>query len=209
MQFETRTRTVLASLLAIPLFAAGALAAESKDKAKPKDCTGLTEAQRKAAGCEEPENPFLKAARGKAGEPVQDKVYGNDDLERLFGPPPAAEQAPAAEPEPGTESAPPVPPPDPGNVLAEIEEQRKQAEERAAVAAEAEKKITDLRDRLASLERAKIAVHNPLLARPEAPEGHAAEWDKMSGTERVTLLDSLIDATRRELEQAEQARGAS
>jgi hypothetical protein len=201
MQLVTRARILLACLLAIPLVATGVLAAESKGKAKPQDCTGMTESQKKAAGCEEPDNPFLKAARGKAGEPAQDKVYGNDDLERLFGPPPPVEEEAAAEPAPAAEGA--APAPQPGDPLAEIEDQRKQALERAAAAAEAEKKVTELRDRLASLERAKIAVHNPLLARPEAPEGHADEWEKMSGTERATLIDSLIDATRRELEQLE------
>jgi hypothetical protein len=207
---QTRARTALSLVLTIPWLAGGALAAETKGQAKSKDCTGMTEAQKKAAGCEE-ENPFLKAARGKGGEPTpgEDKVFGNDDLERLFGPPPPVEQETAAEPVPAGEGATPPPAPAPGDALAEIEEQRKQAAERAAAAAEAEKKVSELRDRLASLERAKIAVHNPLLARPEAPEGHGEEWERMNGTERATLIDSLIEATRRELEQVEQDRRGS
>jgi hypothetical protein len=202
MCVETRVRSILAVLLVCPLLLADALAAESKDKPKPTkaDCSGPDAARNPA--CKDPDNPFLKAARGKPGQPAEDKVYGNEDLERLFGPPPPEEE-PAAEP-PAAAVPGEAPPAQPGDPLAELQAQRRKAEERAAAIVEAEKKIADLNERIANLERTKIAIHNPLLARPVAPEGSGPEWDNMAGPERVAVVDRLIEATRIEIQQAEQ-----
>jgi hypothetical protein len=164
---------------------------------------GGEEAEEKAAE----ESPYAQATNN-AKRKAPAKSYTNADLERMFGPsgdtekPP--EEATPAEEEGGEEPAdsaekPAEEAPDP---LKKLFEDEKKREEHEVKIGEATEKIAAAERRVADLERRALAISNPLLARPTAPEDGAEEWDAADSVERLEQNEAAIEAAREELEQA-------
>ncbi len=164
-----------------------------------------------AAASAEPVNPYLRAARGKpaAGSTAKAKVYSNEDLVKLFGAPPeepgAEGEAPDAESR-GAESPGATPPPgaeEGPDPLTKLFDDQRRAQEHAAQVAAAETKVAEARQRIGDLEKRMLAVKNPLLARPAAPQDKAEEWKHSDGAERVKRTESELEQAQAALARAE------
>jgi hypothetical protein len=154
-------------------------------------------------------SPFVRATGGKAAA-SSEKVYTNDDLERLRGAGPASSQAPS----PSRDGEPPADgaadtaegsakPPEAKSALDQLFECETLRQEHAQKVADAEQQVVAAKQRLADLERRLLAIKNPLLARPAAPEEGAEEWNSADGQQRVQQTESQIQAARDEIAQAE------
>lgn len=161
----------------------------------------------KAAG----DNPYAQAAKGK--KPAK-KVYGNDDLQQLAGGTPLPEleeeeqtegaskdkTAPTAETDPAAETAESAG----QDALEEFLDRKKKAAERREAIAAAEQKVTEALQKVAEVERRLIAIRNPYLARPEAPEGAAEEWKEMDAAQRVERSKEDLKKAQEEVKKAEE-----
>lgn len=166
------------------------------------------------------------ATKAKASKPAAETVaYGNEDLERLFGKVEPTEPEPTGAPSAEAEPGPPAPaepggaaaeesgrPDEPADPLAAVLEQRDRQKERAGEVAEAQAKLGEAQDRVARLERRIRAIRNPLLARPEAPEGQQ-DWTTIGAREQLERTEEELVKAREEvtlLERAvEERRGSS
>jgi hypothetical protein len=203
-------------ILCAALFLALALPA-SADETKPVEDEGRDDAK-----TETTESEFVKAT---TGDKVPEKTtYTNEDLERLFGPPPEREPEPeveASEDEEGEGESRPRPRTRPvrakrgdgesaeaegdGDPMAWIEERRAEEAERRERVAEAEAKVREARERVARLEQTRLRVSNPYLGiAPEPPEG-VSDWNALDNKERLARTVELLDKARQDLRDAEAA----
>jgi hypothetical protein len=144
-----------------------------------------------------PASPVTKAAK-KAATVKEGQVFTNEDLDKLFGPPP--ESAPAEEgavPAPPTAESAPVPAP-----KAEKKAAADPAAKQAAIE-KLEKKITELRESIPALEKRALAIHNPLLAPPQPPDDDRESWDAADSQQRLERTQTELKDARESLEEAE------
>lgn len=188
------------AVLLAPLALAAGTAEQKKDEAA--DSQKAAEPQKKEAVA----NPFMQAVRKPAAD-SKTKVYSNDDLRRLYGnvpvdeTPPAAPAAEGAEEQPADGSAKPAEPaPDP---LKELLDSQRAADEKRQQIAEAENRVAEARKTIAELDKRKLAIRNPLLARPAAPEGAEDSWKGMTGPERLEYTDTQMKQAQADLAKAE------
>lgn len=147
---------------------------------------------------------WVQATGGKrTGAPV--KVYRNEDLERIAGLGPASsgsrtedttQETPAGPPAEGT-----APPAEEKSALDLMFEKQAAQREHAEKIAEAELRVEAARKRIVEAEKRLLAVRNPLLARPKAPE---EGWEEGGGEQRAQQSKDVLQAARDELAQAEQ-----
>ncbi len=142
-------------------------------------------------------SPFILAARGKQRS-ARSKVYTNQDLERMFGPPEAAaraakgsgELAPVVEPA-ATELRAGAPAATDQGDLPQVSEES--AAERQRQIAESEKKVAQAQRRVSGLEGQRSAALNPFVP------PHRAAW--------MAELDRAREELRKAERQLEQLRG--
>ena len=153
-------------------------------------------------------SPFIFATGGKSPSSGA-KAYSNVDLERMFGAAPPPAEAPAASGAGATGSATDVepaeaePPAEAKSALDQLLERRTFEQERAQKVADAEQRVADARQRIADLERRVLAVKNPFLARPAAPEEGAEEWAQGDEAQRLKQAEDQLQAARDGLAEAE------
>jgi hypothetical protein len=163
-----------------------------------------------AGGREARRSPIAQATGGKAKGSTGSKVYGNDDLEKMFGP------AEPARPEPETTSdgsadapdasTPPATQEREKTALERMQVSKAEGEERATKVHEAEGRVTAARERVAKLEQRLLATKNPFLSRPAPPEegeDGAEGWEKKDGRERVQTTQGEIEKAKQDLAKAE------
>lgn len=127
-------------------------------------------------------------------EPI---VISNETLERRFGPPDPESARPAP-------SRPAPPARGKGPDVATMVEQHKETEKAAKDAKQKrEAAIAQARARIADLERRLLALRNPLLARPAAPEKNAEDWQELDTVERVKRFEKELQDARRALAEAQ------
>jgi len=170
------------------------------DKDSDRASTSAKESEQKLS-------PLVNATGGKPGS--SSKVYTNDDLKQLQGTgssdssaEPAKPQA-ASETKPGQPAAAAKPAEPPKSALGQMFEQEALRKEHVQKIAEAEERVVDAKQRVVDLEKRRLAIRNPLLARPAAPEEGADEWAGANGEQRVEMTNSQIEAARDEVAQAE------
>jgi len=144
---------------------------------------------------------LVHATGGKQGS--SSKVYTNDDLKQLQGTGSSGSSAEPAKPQPASETKPGQTAESPKSALDQMFEQEALRKEHVQKIAEAEQRVVDARQRVVDLEKRRLAIRNPLLARPAAPEKGADEWAGANGGQRVRMTDSQIEAARDEVAQAE------
>jgi hypothetical protein len=170
-----------------------------------------TSKSKEAQEAKSPENesnvsPLIRASRRARGEKQDSeaKVYGNDDLDEMFGPsestPPEAQDADSTEP---TEAARPAEGEAQPDALEQMFASEARKKERATEIAGAEQRVTDAKQAIVDLEKRLLAVKNPLLARPSAPEEGAEEWKAGDGQSRLQQTELQIAAAREALAEAE------
>jgi hypothetical protein len=180
--------TTIACLLL--LLAAGLpLAAETTDKRESEEGPKAS--------------PFVHATGGKPGKQPA-KVYGNAELKKMFGPAPdtiVLPATPAGRPsgDSGEAAAPP------SDALESLFAGEAKKKERAARIAEGEQEVAAARQKVTDLEKRMLAVRNPYLARPKAPEEGAEEWLAADTRKRVELTAQQLEAARAAVTEAEQA----
>jgi hypothetical protein len=123
--------------------------------------------------------------------------FDTDDLERMYG---KAEESAAPEAG-GTKEGEPPKLPDPVDEVADWQAQRTAAELQRT---RAQARVTELEAQVRDLEQREAAVRNPLLPRPAAPTGLEAEWETMSGTQRVSAIQGRLADLRAQLGKARQ-----
>ena len=177
-------------------FGALALATEGSRPQPP------SRSEDKAAEAASPKriSPFILAARGKQRS-ARSKVYTNQDLERMFGPPEAAaraaegsgELAPVVEPA-ATESRAGAPAATDQGDLPQVSEES--AAERQRQIAESEKKVAQAQRRVSGLEEQRPAAINPFV--PPHQTDWMAELDRAREELRKAKrqLDQLRQTTR-------------
>ncbi len=69
--------------------------------------------------------------------------------------------------------------------------------------ADAENQVMQARQRITDLEKRKLALKNPFLARPDEPEENAEQWQAMDGDQRVHQTEIEMQSARDALAQAE------
>jgi hypothetical protein len=170
------------------------------DKDSDRASTSAKESEQKLS-------PLVHATGGKQG--ASSKVYTNDDLKQLQGTGSSGSSAEPAKPQPASETKPGEPaaaakPGEPAkSALDQMFEQEALRKEHVQKIAEAEQRVVDARQRVVDLEKRRLAIRNPLLARPAAPEEGADEWAGANGQQRVEMTDSQIQAAKDEVAQAE------
>jgi hypothetical protein len=185
--------------LTLALIALPAIAKEGHEVASE---SGKTE---KAESSQDESNlsPLVQASRRVRAEEkdVEVKVYGNDDLNEMFGPSESTPTATQDEESTGVaETAEVEALPDALEQMFAGEARKK---ERATEISGAEQRITDAKQAIVDLEKRLLAVKNPLLARPSAPEEGADEWNAGDGQTRVRQTEQQIAAARKALADAE------
>ena len=190
------TLILAAALLALPAFAA-----DGEKEAASKE----TE-QAKSPENESNVSPLVQASRKVRGEKKETgaKVYGNDDLDEMFGPsestPPVAQAQGSTEP---TESTSPAEGEAQPDALEQMFANEARKKEQAIEIAGAEQRVADAKQKIADLEKRMLAVKNPLLARPSAPEEGAEEWNAGDAGARVRQTEQQIADARKALAEAE------
>jgi len=189
--------TLALVLLALPAIAS----AGETDSSKSKESQ-----EAKSPENESNVSPLIQASRRARGEKKDSeaKVYGNDDLDEMFGPsestPPAAQDEDSTEP---TEAARPAEGEAQPDALEQMFAREARKKEQATEIAGAEQRVTDAKQAIVDLEKRLLAVKNPLLARPSAPEEGAEEWNAGDGQSRVQQTEQQIAAAREALAEAE------
>ncbi len=174
-------------------FGALALATEGSRPQPP------SRSEDKAAEAASPKriSPFILAARGKQRS-ARSKVYTNQDLERMFGPPEAAARAaegsgglaPVVEPA-ATEPLSDAPAATDQGDLPQVSEES--VAERQRKIAESEKKVAQAQRRVSGLEEQRPAALNPFVP------PHRAAW--------TAELDRAREELRKAERQLERLRG--
>jgi hypothetical protein len=84
---------------------------------------------------------------------------------------------------------------------------RDSRKENAGKVVEAEAAVVAARERVTQLEKKKLAVVNPFMARPAPPEDkeEAERWKAMDGSERAAAAQIELDEARKALADAESA----
>lgn len=171
---------------------------------------------------EEPANPYQAAVPKGAAKPGgEGKVYRNEDLYKLFGGAPTDAEEGEAVPEggetPRTEATPspavpvgdaapsgaeaaPAPENDP---LKQLLDQQAKAAEHQKLILDAEGQVKAAQEKIADLEKRVLAIRNPLLPRPAAPEEKAEEWNRADGAARVDLSQEQLRMAREQLAASE------
>jgi hypothetical protein len=154
--------------------------------------------------------PFAQATGGK-GSTSPGKVYTNEDLARLSGSEPAppsgapASGASASETDSGAEQTGASAPKEEKSALDQLFERQALREEHKQQVTKAADRVAAAKERIADLEKRALAVKNPFLARPEAPEEGAEEWERGNGPQRLKQTEDQLEAARDELAEAERA----
>ena len=156
-----------------------------------------------ATGSAAPISDFMKATNANRKQKATPS-YSNADLQRMFGAPsadPAPSSSGSTEP-PETEGAKEAPK-DPLTQLLEAQESEK---ERQSKAEAARQKVAVIEKRIVDLERRTLALRNPLLQRPSAPEDEAARdaWNAADTVGRLEQNAQQLDLAREALETARQ-----
>lgn len=162
-------------------------------------------ATEKAEEAEKPaDNPYMKAIPKKNEGESKPKVYSNETLREMYGGAPSAEStAPATAPTgdgaaaPATPAAPPA-----GDPLKQLLDRERAREDHTKKIASAEARVAQAQAKLADMEKRRLAIRNPLLARPAAPEGEESQWSGMSGPERVARNEELMREAQADLQEA-------
>lgn len=240
MTFRVRSSVILASaLLALSASAAIAEETKQK-KAEPNSAAKAgaksdliraaeaAEARRKAveAGLVDKDAPSsptpsplaqaAAAARASRAQRDETSAFTTADLERMFGggeiggvyqggdaAPPAQD---GAEPAPSSGG----PAARAGDPLALMQMQQAQAAQQREQAAQAQAEVQQLENRIQALERRKIAIANPLLARPEvAKEEGNEDWDELDNNERLQRTEAELADLRAKLAEARKKAGGS
>lgn len=153
-------------------------------------------------------SPYEKVASGRP--PVRDgavPLYTNSDLEKMFGivaeadRESSAKESADADPK-SSEATTKKADEDP---LVWLKKRQEAAAARSVELAEAEKQVADARQRLADLERQKMAVRNPYAARPQLSEEEEKRRREggESASARFERTEALVKAAREELRAAE------
>lgn len=132
--------------------------------------------------------------------------FTNEDLARRYGgdeekkPAPETSQSVPSSEQPSTDK----PGTDEASALEKLFADRDSRKEKVGMIAEAEAAVAAARERVTQLEKKKLAVVNPFLARPAAPEdaADAERWKKMNGAERVAASNSELEEARKALAEA-------
>jgi len=143
-------------------------------------------------------SPYVQATKN-AKKKTPAKSYSTEDLERMYGPTTPIEIVES--PDSGSESDAKTPAED-KDPLKQLFEGEKQREEHEAQVAAASQKVAEAERKVAELERRSLAIRNPLLPRPEAPEEGAEEWNAADAQGRLEQNTAAIEAAKTELEKA-------
>jgi hypothetical protein len=197
-----------ATILLLVLASTAALAATREEKPKPSPAPSPAPAAEPAKQAKE-ESP----APQPRYDVKKDDVITNEDLERMMSelsPTEARSGVYQAKPEPVKPGAAPAapgeqPPPKPGSKTQQV--------------TDAEGKVAALQARVSELEKAVLAVKNPLLPRTWATPDSMKDQDQEAGFEakdnaaRLTQREAELKAAREELSRAREelatARGGS
>jgi len=202
---------------------------ERQDAAEKADKTRASEGQKPSV--EKSVSPIYKAAQRGDAKGQEPLVFTNEDLERMWQnlspeerrrgvyqaerhlgqPAPAEGTAPSATAgaaPPGTEEAtPPVTP------LDALKQERAATASRQQQVVEARKRVTDLEQQIADLERAKQAIRNPLLPKTwrkpesEGEEQADQEWDELNNVQRLEQTEERLKQTQEKLQAAREDLG--
>jgi len=151
-------------------------------------------------------SPLVQATGGKA-DGKREKVYGNDDLEKMFGPAPAradgssvanSDESATEKPKAAASAATAG-----DSALDQLFAGEARKREHAASIAAAETQVAEAKQRLADLEKRLLASRNPLLARPKPPEEGAEEWNRADAAGRVEQTQAGIEAARKAVAEAQ------
>jgi hypothetical protein len=185
--------------------ASPATAAQSDERDSEPDSEKKTEGTEKSKS---KVAPFVHATGGK-GSTSQGKVYTNEDLARLSGSEPApqagapASGASARETDSGAEQTGATDTKEEKSALDQLFERQALREEHKQKVTEAVDRVAAAKERITDLEKRALAVKNPFLARPKAPEEGAEEWERGSGPQRLKQTENQLQAARDELAEAE------
>lgn len=174
-----------------------------------RDSESGTEQGTESAKASEPEVAPFVHARGGKGTTSPGKVYTNEDLARLSGSEPAppsdapAAAARAGETESGEEPGKAPDAQEEKSALDKLFEREALRKEHQQKVAEAEQRVAAAKERITDLEKRELAIKNPFLARPKAPEEGAEEWERSDGPQRVKQTEDQLRAAREELAEAE------
>ncbi|HKQ62868.1 MAG TPA: hypothetical protein VJS92_16365 [Candidatus Polarisedimenticolaceae bacterium] len=151
-------------------------------------------------------SPLDAAAKASRARTKKALAYGNEDLVRMYGEPKAEpEQAAAPVPAPpGAEGAKPATADPTADPLAWLEQRKAKQAERGTTVQQAQAEVTRLEQKVAGLEKRILAVKNPLLAPPQAPEDDDGSWAKQGNGDRLKRSEDELAAARQELDAARQ-----
>jgi len=189
--------------LAVALVALPAIATDGEQGASESKQTEEAKSPEKGSKL----SPLVQASRTVRGEKKdgEAKVYGNDDLDEMFGP---SESAPSttqddSEPTEPTETAQPVEGEAQPDALEQMFANEARKKEQATEITGAEQRVADAKQKIVDLEKRLLAAKNPLLARPSAPEEGAEEWNAGDAQSRVRQTEQQIATAREMLAEAE------
>ena len=130
--------------------------------------------------------------------------FTNEDLARRYSGEEKKKSAPATS-QPSTSDK--KPDSDGASALEKMFADRDSRKENAGKVAEAEAAVAAARERVAQLEKKKLAVVNPFSARPAPPEDdeEAERWKAMNAPERLAAASTELDEARKALADAESA----
>ena len=186
-------------VLALASSAAPARAGENDKSSPPKASEAPAEDDEASEA-----SPFMQAVSHDAKRKSV-PVYGNDDLERMFGSPaPAPAGKPAAAVAAGTEPAVDQAAAGEPSALDQVLEAEANRRDLQQQIEEAKQGVAEARTRVAEAEKRSLATRNPLLPRPEVPPEEAEAWNAADGTARASKADQDLAAAREALAKAEQ-----
>jgi len=151
------------------------------------------------------------ASDEKAKEPEKNKTdkeeslsFTNEDLKRRYS---GGEKKESSEATPQSSTSEKTPDDGGAAALKKMFAERDSRKDNAGKVAEAEAAVAAARERVAQLEKKKLAIVNPFLARPAAPEDEeeAERWKAMNGPERVAAADGELVEARKAVAEAESA----
>jgi hypothetical protein len=144
---------------------------------------------------DEPEEKADQAEKKPAEAPAP-KVFTNEDLERMFGPPSPPPAPPEREKkEASAEKKGP-------DAIRVMQDQQARARGHRQLVAGARAEVAAAERRVKTLENRLLAIRNPLRPRPQLSDKEAEAWKGLDGTERVELTNKELEEARKTLEEA-------
>jgi hypothetical protein len=164
--------------------------------------TGETESDQAAAdeSSEPQRSPLLEATGGKKRS-ASDKVFTNDDLEKLSGGGSETRKASPRKSSRGDGES--VAAPKADDALEQMFAKEARRKEHREKIVQAEARVVEAKQRVVDLEKRGLAIKNPLLPRPSAPEEGAEAWQAGDARQRVDQTTSRLEAAREQVSQAE------